>query len=157
MQNKTWHGERLLQTYFKALYGVDFTKHRRPDWLVTSDGRRLEFDGYSPELRIAIEHNGATHYEYCPKFHSSPADLVRQKSNDTRKRYLCKKNGVFLVIISRLYTQYPPYKLPLLVKRVYDRNSVALPRAYHGIMVKHDGTVWQTRRVGFHNKLIKVD
>lgn len=151
-----WHGERLLQTYFKALYDVDFTLHRRPNWLVTATGIQLEFDGYSPQHRIAIEHNGEGHYKFIPKFHHSKADFARQRRNDARKKYLCRKYGIALIIIPKLYTHNPPAKLPYMVKRIYAKKGLRLPSTYHSIMIKSDGSVWKTQREAFHNKLVQV-
>ena len=149
---RIWHGEKLLQTYFKALYNQDFTLHRRPEWLVSATGAQLEFDGYCPDLGIAIEHNGDTHYRFTPPFHKTPLDFIRQKRNDRRKVYLCKKAGVQLIIIRKLYTQYSPTALPALVERIYAKKQLRLPPDFSKVIVKSNGQVFKHKRVFFYYK-----
>lgn len=55
----------------------------------------LELDFYIPDLHLAIELNGPTHYK--PIY--GQAKFLRQQRNDELKRRLCKKLGITLIEI----------------------------------------------------------
>lgn len=54
-------GERITRCLFEKIFKSKFKKCR-PSWLVISDGRRLELDGYNKDLKIAFEYNGVQHF-----------------------------------------------------------------------------------------------
>lgn len=101
--------ERICRDLFKNILNKDFQK-LRPKWLIV-DGKRLELDGYCPELGIAFEHNGIQHYKtglFCD-------DLKKRQYYDQEKIKLCKAHGVKLIIIPALFVITPIEELKKLV------------------------------------------
>lgn len=68
----------------------------------------LELDFYLPEINLAIELNGITHYK--PIYGQDK--FLRQQRNDELKRKLCKKQGITLI------------EIPLEEGVHYDRYSI---------------------------------
>ena len=86
---------KILENKFKKPF-----KSSRPDFLrnpVTGGRFNLELDCYNPELRLAVEYNGAQHYKYIPYFHKNYEQFVNQKYRDDLKRRLCNDNGIVLI------------------------------------------------------------
>lgn len=73
----------------------------RPSFLVNHEtGKNLELDGYNEDLKLAIEYNGEQHYKKSSLFHKNGMiDLEKQQERDTKKRELCKKNGIYLITV----------------------------------------------------------
>jgi hypothetical protein len=91
--------ESVCTKVANSIFGRPFKKIR-PDWLRNPrTGRNLECDMYNDDLKLCIEYSGEQHYNYVPRFHKSPADLVAQKDRDAIKRELCAKNGVKIITI----------------------------------------------------------
>ena len=57
---------------------------------------RQRFDIFVPRLRLAIEYQGAQHFEPID-FFGGKTGLVETQARDERKRELCEKNGFRLV------------------------------------------------------------
>ena len=95
-------GEAVCRKYLERRFGKSF-KNVRPEFLrnqVTSAGNRqinLELDCYNPELRLAIEYNGAQHYKFIPYFHKNREAFLNQKYRDEMKKYKCKDMGIVLI------------------------------------------------------------
>lgn len=89
--------EYIAISAIEHLMGYPFPKIR-PDWL-RGDSSKLELDGYNSELEIAIEYNGKQHYEYCDHFHRNPAKFQRRLRYDKIKRNVCKKRGIYLIVV----------------------------------------------------------
>ena len=86
---------RCLQKFFKRPFHKD-----RPDFLrnpVTGGNFNLELDCFDPELRLAVEYNGAQHYKYIPYFHKNNESFLNQKYRDDMKRRMCRDNGIKLI------------------------------------------------------------
>jgi len=94
--------ETLVRTLFEKIYFADFTKNRKPKWLVNQFGHQLEFDGYNEKLKIAFEHQGLQHYKFPNKFHKTRKQFNIQQENDNRKRNLCRRRGITLIEIPQL-------------------------------------------------------
>ena len=56
------YAEMLCRTAVEKLFGKTFQRVRKSE-MKSLRGRPLELDIYNDELRIAVEHNGAQHYE----------------------------------------------------------------------------------------------
>ena len=95
-------GEAVCRKYLERRFGKSF-KNVRPDFLrnqVTSSGNKqinLELDCYNPELRLAVEYNGAQHYKFIPYFHKNNEAFLNQKYRDEMKKYKCKDQGIVLI------------------------------------------------------------
>lgn len=86
-------GEEIVRaTMREAFPGKTFDRTRREEWL-----GRLELDGYDSELKLAFEYQGKQHFDHVPHFHRGDGQFESQQLRDTRKRELCKQNGVILL------------------------------------------------------------
>lgn len=68
-----------------------------PKWLVWR-GHTLELDGYNEKLKLAMEFSGPLHTKWNPTYESYLIYFGRIV-RDVVKRRLCKKHGVFLIVI----------------------------------------------------------
>ena len=91
-------GERTCCKIFEFIYKQKFPK-KRPDWLISDVGGRMELDGYCKELKIAYETQGAQHYKFIPYWHKTVDKFNECKNRDKIKAELCQKNGVYLIDI----------------------------------------------------------
>ena len=72
----------------------------RPTFLTNpKTGRSLELDCYNDDLRIAIEYNGAQHYNYTGAFGQSREQFLAQAERDIIKVDLCDKFGIYLITV----------------------------------------------------------
>jgi hypothetical protein len=76
----------------------------RPDWLKNPEtGRNLEIDCYNDDIQtklgkgLAIEVDGAQHFQMTSYFHNSPKDFINQVKRDRLKDKLCDDRGVLLI------------------------------------------------------------
>lgn len=76
----------------------------RPDWLKNPEtGRNLEIDCYDDDIQtnfgkgLAIEVDGAQHFQMTSYFHNSPKDFINQVKRDRLKDKICNERGVLLV------------------------------------------------------------
>jgi hypothetical protein len=90
--------ENLCRAILENYLGKNFPT-KKPIWLKTTDGKRLELDGYSEELSLAFEHQGQQHYKFTPHFHKSWNDFDNQIKRDKLKLKLCRNNKVKLLVI----------------------------------------------------------
>ena len=90
-------GETAIRSVFEALFDAEFPL-RRPAWLHSSRGGRLELDGYNADLKLAFEYQGFTHSR--EKGYGEPlAAIVRR---DAEKAEICSQRGVTLVHITEM-------------------------------------------------------
>jgi len=97
--NQESKGEAECRRVLEMIFKKKFSKIR-PDFLknnVTGGMYNLELDCYNPELRLAVEYNGAQHYKYIPYFHKNKEAFLNQKYRDEIKRHLCRNNSVILI------------------------------------------------------------
>lgn len=108
----------ILERYFKKPF-----RKARPNFLRNHiTGRHnLELDCYNPELRLALEYNGAQHYKYIPFFHPTKDAFYNQKYRDDMKHRLCKENGIRLIEIPYTvnYNELENYIVSILKKLGY--------------------------------------
>lgn len=70
------YSEELFSKSIKLVTKERFIKNYRPAWLINpSTGKRLEYDFYFPDLKIAFEIQGQHHY-----------DDEKQKQRDLEKK-----------------------------------------------------------------------
>ena len=90
-------GESISRKIFEIGFNAKFVRCR-PIWLVNRSGYRLELDGYNDDLKIAFEYNGLQHKKEIYLFHRRRG-FLESVANDDIKKKLCKRCGVFLIII----------------------------------------------------------
>ena len=78
----------------------------------------LQLDGYNADLKLAIEYNGAQHYEYSPKFFHKGGEhlFTEQQKRDKLKEQLCEANDIFLIVVP--YYEKNPEQL---IEQEYNR------------------------------------
>ena len=94
-------GETRTRNFLESKFKKPFKKIR-PDFLVnqvTGSKYNLEFDCYNEELKLAVEYNGAQHYNYIQFFHKNKEAFYNQKYRDELKRIKCKELGITLIEI----------------------------------------------------------
>lgn len=93
------NGEEICCTTLEELFGKPF-KTTRPAWLTNPEtSRRMELDCYNKDLQLAVEYQGAQHYNF-PNFTGQTREqFISQIRRDSLKPILCDKNGVFLITV----------------------------------------------------------
>lgn len=94
--------EKICKKALEFYYRQPFIKSY-PDWLRNPlTGRALEFDCYNEDLKIALEYQGPTHYEwpnYLQRNKESRSAFEKGLARDQVKRDLCKEYGITLIEI----------------------------------------------------------
>ena len=93
------YSEELCRVVFEQLFDAKFL-NCRPDWLIYTNGSKLELDGYCEHLKIAFEYQGMQHYRSVNFGGEHHTNLRDQKDRDEYKAKCCFKNDVSLFIIS---------------------------------------------------------
>lgn len=96
--NKTSKSEEITRAILENLFGSPFPK-KRPKWLRNSRGRQMELDGYSEDLQVAFEYQGAQHFKDVGIY---PGSLPQRISDDELKSKLCSENNVRLLVFTYL-------------------------------------------------------
>lgn len=94
------YGEMLCRTVVERLFGRTFRRVRMRG-MISSKGVPLELDIYSEELKLAVEHNGAHHYEPQENWNGLEGFRLQQLNDRTRRRF-CKANGILLIEVREL-------------------------------------------------------
>lgn len=94
------YGEMLCRAAVEKLFGMTFRSKRVPG-MKSPKGRLLELDIYNEELRLAVEHHGAHHYQVMPHW-SGVEGFGRQRLHDQIRRQFCENNGILLIEIREL-------------------------------------------------------
>jgi hypothetical protein len=116
----TGRGERQARVAFEHIFKVKFPRVK-PDWLLNSRGRKMELDGYNPELGIAFEHQGEQHFQ-DNYFNLSKGSLGQRRRDDALKRNLCRKRGVALLSIPEVGSRLKIEALEPFVRRWAKKN-----------------------------------
>jgi hypothetical protein len=94
------YAEMLCRSMAETLFGVTFRCVRIKD-MRSVKGKPLELDIFNADLRLAIEHNGAHHYEAQHNWGGDKA-LALQRENDNRRRAYCADKDILLIEIREL-------------------------------------------------------
>lgn len=83
--------EEKCKYILEELTGKPFVKTRKvlPN--------HLELDMYNEELKVALEYQGAQHYEYSSFFYQTREDFQKRLEVDEFKRRTCKEMGIYLI------------------------------------------------------------
>ncbi len=115
--------EECLRYAFEHLTGKPFPK-KRPKWLTTSLGARLELDGYCEELKCAFEFHGEQHFKKSQFFQKSEDAFKKQQMNDLEKANLCLENDTILFTFD--YSE-DLFDMKSLIKKRVDKNITLKP------------------------------
>ena len=89
--------EKITCKVFEEFLGREVLNNIRPDFLKNPKTKRnLELDMYDPITKIAVEYNGAQHYQNVAAFGNNFKD---QQERDILKRKLCEENGIVLIVV----------------------------------------------------------
>lgn len=99
--------ERVGKWFIENFFGIKFETNARPKFL-----GGLEYDLYNKDLKLAIELNGITHYEYPNWSKQTRKQFDRQRENDERKLNLSDEYGVYLITIPVHKMKYPYADIP---------------------------------------------
>lgn len=97
--------ERACRIFFENIFNKKFPK-KRPKWLLSEKGHRMELDGYCEELGLAFEYQGEQHYSddfYKDKKRKLKLKVIQKR--DKQKKMFCEKNHVALIAVP-YYVQY---------------------------------------------------
>jgi len=90
-------GERQCREFLQEYFGLPF-KACRPLFLRNPEtGYNLELDCYEGSLRLAVEYQGPTHYQFVKAFHKTEEDFFEQQRKDRFKAEICKRLGITLI------------------------------------------------------------
>lgn len=113
---------RFLEYFFQKKF-----ERVRPSFLTNPiTGQCLELDCYNEELKLAVEYNGAQHYQYNRMMHQhSKHSFQNQQYRDYIKKDLCEKHGIRLIIVP--YTISPADIPSFLYKELVNHRSEINP------------------------------
>lgn len=131
-------GERAFRDIFQQVFKTSFPR-KRPKWLTTKDGKRLELDGYSEKLQIAFEYHGPQHEFEVPYFHSDAKSLGMRKHYDEQKRMLCLKNNIKLVELPYTKSFSDMEHLKRLFKARCKQSRIKLPKNFISTVLTLNG------------------
>ena len=93
-----WISETILYHKIReAFQETPVIQHGRPEWL---GGQHLDI--WMPDRRIAIEYQGAQHFQAVGLF-GGEEGLTRTQQRDERKKALCERNKVSLILVEEGY------------------------------------------------------
>lgn len=87
---------KQLRSVFRR-YAIE--ENYRPDWLMSSNGGRLELDFFIDELSMAVEVQGAQHTQFIPYFHVREQAFLEQQQRDREKAEICQRAGIGLFYV----------------------------------------------------------
>jgi len=91
-------GETLALVVLAELFPADdWLRNTRPSFLLKDNGYRLELDGYSPSLKLALEYQGNHHYKPRSQSNEDQEKYKKVIAHDKLKKLLCKEVEVRLV------------------------------------------------------------
>jgi len=110
----TSKGEEMCRSILEKIFGCEF-KSVRPSFLKNPVTKKnLELDCYNPNLKLALEYDGAQHSKYTPVFHGRDKwNFIYQVRKDDFKSKKCKENGITLI---RIPHYIPHHKLESYIR-----------------------------------------
>lgn len=124
--------ERTCKSVLEQLFRVPFEKWRPKD-LRGVGGNPLEIDLYNPDLKLAIEHHGAQHYQRKKFWGVERLDV--QMEHDRRRREYLQSKGITLIEICRLGEVTKRDQLKQIIKNACLNGHVPLPKDYDEIQL----------------------
>lgn len=75
----------------------------------------LQLDGYCKKYELAFEYNGIQHYTFQSFFHKTYQEFEKQLERDYRKKELCKRYGIILMVVPYQYTWKTVYPMATFI------------------------------------------
>jgi phage FluMu protein Com len=123
------YAEMLCRTIMGKLFGRPFYSQRIKG-MNSTKGIPLELDIYNESLKLAVEHNGAHHYE--PQLNWSGLEGFRiQRLNDRKRRSFCRTNGILLVEIRELGKQTSIEAMRRQIRTALKRHGREIPTGFN--------------------------
>src|SRR5436309_2218554 len=94
------YSETLCRLAVEKLFGRTFRTVRMRG-MKSPKGLPLELDIYNVDLKLAVEHHGAHHYEPQDNW-TGARGFQTQRRHDRRRRRFCKANGILLIEVRQL-------------------------------------------------------
>lgn len=95
-------GEKKISGFLKS-QGILAESEKSFDDLVGAGGRKLRFDFYIDELKVAIEYQGKQHYKAIKRFGGEETFKTSQLHDELKRKY-CAEHGIKEIEIP--YTDY---------------------------------------------------
>lgn len=140
--------EDICKKFFEHIFKKKFPK-KRPEWLINSDGNRMELDGHCEELMLAFEYNGKQHYEKNLFIKDKDA-INRRIKDDEIKQWLCKKRGISLIVVSYKVSFSQMYDFIISTCR---KGKISIP--VHEKPNYKDFTIYKTDKITELNDLVR--
>lgn len=132
------YGERVFRDLLEQIFKTKFPR-RRPQWLITNDGKRLELDGYSEDSKIAFEYHGPQHETHVDFFHNGKSTLATRRYYDKQKRRICRKNRVRLIEFPYAKSFSDTNSLMQLIKSKCNSAGIDIPKNFESTKLKISG------------------
>ena len=92
-------GEKLCREFLEKRFGLPFI-NCRPYFLRNPETQQfLELDCYNNDMKLAVEYQGAQHYNYPNYFHRTKQEFTDQIKRDIFKKDMCEQMGVILICV----------------------------------------------------------
>ncbi len=125
------YAEMLCRTIVERLFGETF-RRARIQGMTSSKGVPLELDIYNEELKLAVEHNGAHHYE--PQENWNGVEGFRlQQLNDRTRRSFCRTNGILLIEVRELGKRTTVEEMREQIHAALLQDERPIPRGFSGV------------------------
>lgn len=95
--------EVICRSILETAYQKSFFSQYPGDWLRNERGRKMQLDGYCPDINLAFEYQGQQHSHHVGKF-GVDQNLSQRQRDDFLKLRLCKEHQVRLVQIPHFPT-----------------------------------------------------
>jgi hypothetical protein len=141
------YSELVVQFFLEKLLGIEFTCNKKYDFLINSNGKKMELDGYNEEHKIAFEHHGNQHYNENSRFHDKKNTLVKREIDDDLKVQQCETNNIKLIVIPALFEITPIEELKNVIKSELNRLQITVPKDFDLIHPKRtEMNMFHTRK-----------
>lgn len=124
--------ERICRAHFESLFEKKFP-NTKPKWLNNTRGNLMELDGYNKTLNLAFEYHGQQHYFKNKFYTKTNRQLALRKKDDARKKRLCKKYGVNLIVIPY---SVKPKKLRHFIINQCEKKGLKIKKSSKVILLK---------------------
>ena len=147
MEKKTANesrGEKLCRSILEKFFNKPFTS-ARPNFLLNPEtNRNLELDCFNKELMLALEYNGAQHYDWPNTFHKTLEEFNAQRRRDDLKRRICESSGIYLITVP---FRVPHHNLPKYIEYYLPEN--VQHRRENGIDELTEDSFWDSKTTIF--------